>query len=244
VSTSFSTARRAREFAAREELILREARRLLLKKGFQGWNMDDLAQAVEYSKGTLYQHFESKEDIALGVSSEALAQRASLFEHASTFVGTSRERIRAICGACCQFASAHPDYYNVDLMLKSASFWDKAGEARREDHRYQAGRCWRAVQSIVMEAQAKGDMPRDRISPEHATLALISVTVGTHIMAMESDMRVLAGVKDPLRIVRLNGDLMCDGMRWRPLSDEFDYDATDRRIVRELFPQATWLTPP
>ena len=212
-----------------------------MEKGFQGWNMDDLAQAVEYSKGTLYQHFASKEDLALAVITEALEQRASLFEHASSFTGLTRERIRAICGACCEFASAHPDYYHVEMMLKSASFWSKASEARQEDHRFQAGRCWRAVQAIVFEAQAKGDMPKDRISPEQATFALISVTVGSHIMAMEGDIRVMAGINDPLRTVRQNGDIMCDGMRWRPLSDEHDYEATDRRIVKELFPAATWL---
>ena len=43
---SITTARRAREFAAREELIIREARKFLLERGFQGWNMDDLAHAV------------------------------------------------------------------------------------------------------------------------------------------------------------------------------------------------------
>jgi len=241
VSTSFSTARRAREFAAREELILREARRLLLEKGFQGWNMDDLAQAVEYSKGTLYQHFASKEDLALAVITEALAQRATLFEHASTFTGSTRERIRAICGACCHFASAHPDYYHVEMMLKSASFWGKASEARQEDHRFQAGRCWRAVQAIVFEAQVQGDMPKDFVSAEDATFALISVTVGSHIMATEGDLKILAGIKDPLLTVRRNGDLMCDGLRWKPLSDQYDYEATDRRIVKELFPEATWL---
>ena len=96
---SITTARRAREFAAREELILREARKFLLERGFQGWNMDDLAKAVEYSKGTLYQHFESKEDLALAVCTGSLQQRSDLFEKASQFKGGTRERIRAICCA-------------------------------------------------------------------------------------------------------------------------------------------------
>jgi AcrR family transcriptional regulator len=242
-SSSLTTARRAREFAAREELILREARKLLLEKGFQGWNMDDLAQAVEYSKGTLYQHFASKEDLALAVITDALAQRSSLFEQASKFKGGTRERIRAICCACCEFATSHPDYFHAEMMLKSASFWDKASEERRDDHRFQASRCWRTVQQIIIEAQAVGDIPRDLVTPEQATFALISVTVGSHIMAMEGDLRVLAGITDPMKTVRKNGDLMCDGLRWTPLSSDFDYLATDERVVREIFPNASWLTP-
>ena len=238
---SITTARRAREFALREDLILKEARKLLLNEGFQGWNMDDLAQAVEYSKGTLYQHFASKEDLALGVVTDALSQRATLFDKASRFNGSTRERIRAISCACCEFATSHPDYYHVEVMLKSASFWDKASEARRDDHSFQANRCWRAVQGIIIEAQALGDMPKGLWSPEQATFALIAVTMGSHIMGTEAGLRALAGITDPLKTVRLNGDLVCDGLRWKPLSTEHDYDSTDRRVVAEVFPKATWL---
>jgi AcrR family transcriptional regulator len=241
MSAPITTARKAREFAAREELILEEARKLLLAKGFQGWNMDTLAQTVEYSKGTLYQHFDSKEDLALGVVTDALRQRADLFEQASRFQGHSRERVRAICCACCEFASAYPDHYHTSMMLKSASFWDKASAQRREDHRFHAARCWRALHQIVVEARAVGDMPKDLFTAEHATFSLIAVTVGSHIMGMEEDLRLLAGITDPLLLVRQNGDLMCDGLRWKPLSNEFDYSATDRRVVAELFPKATWL---
>lgn len=243
MSTSITTARRAREFAAREELILREASKFLLERGFQGWNMDDLAKAVEYSKGTLYQHFESKEDLALAVCTGSLQQRSDLFEKASQFKGGTRERVRAICCACCEFATAHPDYFHAEMTLKSVSFWDKASEERREDHRIQASRCWRTLQQIIIEAQAIGDLPRDRIKPEEATFALISVTVGSHIMAMEGDLRVMAGITDPLIAVRRNGDLMCDGLGWKPMSYEMDSHETDQRIVREVFPSATWLQP-
>ena len=34
---------------------------------------------------------------------------------------------------------------------------------------------------------------------------------------------------------------MCDGLGWKALSYEVDYAETDRRIVREIFPHATWL---
>ena len=56
--------RKERERAVREELILTHARRLLLSNGFQGLSLDELARSIEYSKGTIYLHFESKEDIA------------------------------------------------------------------------------------------------------------------------------------------------------------------------------------
>ena len=63
-------------------------------------------------------------------------------------------------------------------------------------------------------------------------------------MATEGDLRVMAGITDMMATVRRNGDLMCDGLGWKPLSHEFDYAATDQRVVKEIFPGATWLRVP
>lgn len=237
-----SLSRKEREFLAREELILKHARRLLIEKGFQAWNMDQLAEAVEYSKGTLYQHFTSKEDLALGVATSALRQRADLFEKAAEFKGLTRERCRAIGFACCEFAVSCPDYFHVEMMLKSVSFWEKASQGRQQAHAFQGARCWRILNNIVVEAMALGDMPRNRFAPEQATFALVSVTVGSHLMSQEPQLQIQAGITRPLVAVRLNQDLICDGLGWKPMLHEHDYAATDERIIHEVFPSAeVWL---
>ena len=158
-SESNPITRKEREFQAREGLILTQARRLLIEKGFQAWNMDQLAESVEYSKGTLYQHFTSKEDLVLAVATDSLKTRADWFERASKFMGTTRERSRAIGFACCEFAEKCPDYFHIEMMLKSASFWEKASEKQRQAHAFQGARCWRLLNNIVVEAMALGDLP-------------------------------------------------------------------------------------
>lgn len=236
-----ATQRKEREFLAREALIVTEARRLLLDKGFQAWNMEELAAAVEYSKGTLYQHFTSKEDLVLAVSTDSLRQRADLFEKAAQFQGRTRERCRAIGFACCEFAANCPEFFHIEMMLKSASFWEKASESRRQAHAMQGARCWRVVNHIIVEAMAVGDLPRQPYTAEQATFALASMTVGSHVMVQEPQLWVQAGITDEVTPVRLNQDLVCDGLGWKPLLHEFDYAATDRRILAEVFPgAASW----
>src|SRR5215468_3571804 len=93
-------ARKERERAAREELILDHAQKMLLKDGFQNLNLDNLAEAVEYSKGTLYLHFKTKEDLALAVVTRAQKERADFFERALKFHGKTREQISAVGFAC------------------------------------------------------------------------------------------------------------------------------------------------
>ena len=236
---SVTQVRKERERAERENLILDHAQRMLVRDGFQNLNLDELATAVEYSKGTIYLHFESKEDLALGVATRAARERANLFERASQFKGRTRERMRAIGFACCQFAVSHRDYFHVEMMLKSESFWDRASEERRRMHGVQTARLFHATNAIVVEAIAAGDLPAATRAPE-VTLSLFAVTIGSHIIAQQPEVQVLAGIEDPIAVVRLNQDRVCDGWGWKPLLAEADYAAVDRRIRREIFPEATW----
>lgn len=238
---SVTQARKERERAEREALIVEHAHRLLARDGFQDLNLDDVARAVEYAKGTIYLHFDSKEDLVLAVATRALRQRADLFERASRFVGTSRERIRAIGFACCQFAVMHRDYFHTEMMLKSHSFWEKASPERQRQHGIQAARLFQTTNAIVVEAQAAGDLPREHRAAD-VTFSLFAITMGSHIAAMQPDFQILFAMEDPICAVRKNQDRMCDGWGWKPLLADWDYAATDRRIREEIFPEATWAT--
>lgn len=55
---------RDRQFLLREEAILDAANQLLAQRGFELMSMDDLAAMVGIAKGSLYKHFESKEQLA------------------------------------------------------------------------------------------------------------------------------------------------------------------------------------
>ena len=233
-------ARKERERAAREKLILDHAQRLLLRDGFQNLNLDEIAEAVEYSKGTLYLHFKSKEDLALAVVTRALKERADLFDRTLQFQGRSRERARAVGFACCHFANVYPDYFNVDMMLKSHSFWEKADEVRQHQYGMQGARCFRVMHRIVTDGLQSGDLPPGEMTPEEIVFSIVSMAVGSHIMSRNSHAAMLAGIDDPLRALCQNVSLILDGLHWKPLSDEWDWDAVDRRIKKEIFPEATW----
>lgn len=237
---SVTQIRKDRERAEREELILDHAQRLLLQEGFQNLNLDDLAKSVEYSKGTLYLHFKTKEDIALAVATRAIKERADFFERGARFKGTSRERMRAIGFACLHFAHVYPDYFNVEMMLKSQSFWEKADELRQQAHEMEGARCFRAVHGIVTDAIAAGDLPKNHLSPERIVFAVASTAIGSHILGRTSHGPMLFGGEDPLKMMCQNVDFVLDGLGWKPLSKDYDVDAVDRRIHHEIFPEATW----
>ena len=58
---------RERQRQVREEAILEVAYDLLSEQGYEAMSMDELATHVGISKATMYQHFPSKEDVAVRV---------------------------------------------------------------------------------------------------------------------------------------------------------------------------------
>lgn len=55
--------RKQREIQDRDDLILKVSRELFIERGYHNVTMDMIAQEVEYSKGTIYQHYNNKEQI-------------------------------------------------------------------------------------------------------------------------------------------------------------------------------------
>jgi hypothetical protein len=146
----------------------------------------------------------------------------------------SRERIQAIGFACCHFANVYPDYYNVEMMLKSLSFWEKGDENRQHQYAMQGSRCFRTIHRIVTDGIKDGDLPQVRLSPEQIVFALASTAVGSHIMSRNTHALLLAGIVDPLKSLCDNVNELLDGLSWKPLSSEMDRDEVDRRIKNEV----------
>lgn len=69
-----------KERERREQEILDKARQMLMERGYNALNMDDLAEAVGISKPTLYQHFKSKDDIVAQVVADWYGSFEALME--------------------------------------------------------------------------------------------------------------------------------------------------------------------
>ncbi len=54
---------RQAQFRAREALIFQVAEQLLLENGEAGMTLDVLAAELDLAKGTLYKHFQSKDEL-------------------------------------------------------------------------------------------------------------------------------------------------------------------------------------
>jgi len=232
--------RKQRERAEREQAILDVARQMLTEGGYLGLNMARIARELDYSNGTIYQHFPNKEDIILALTIETLEKRSDMFERASAFRGNSRERLMAIGYAAELFVRVFPDYFNVEQTVRSASIWEKTTESRRQLMQGCEARCMGIVSGIIRDGVAAGDLqlPGD-LRPEEMVFGLWSMTFGGYSIIAANNNLVELGIRQPFGAIRRNTLLIVDGYGWRPLSHEYDANAIYQRIEQEVFPGET-----
>ena len=229
--------RKQREIQEREALILDWARPRIAAEGYLQFHMGDVAEAMEYSRGTIYKHFPHKEEIILALAIQTMQERVDLFRKAATFQGLTRERIHAVGMACEIFYRLHPEHFGFEQLIRSRSIWDKTTAERRLQLRGCESHCMGVVSGVVRDAIAQGDLSLpEGTEPEHVVFGLWGMTFGTYsIMAGEGDSLQQVGIEDPYQTLRENQARLLDGYGWRPLSHEHDYPAVIARIQSEVF---------
>lgn len=228
--------RKQREIREREERILEVSRPLLIEQGYHGLSMDRVAEALEYSKGTIYNHFSCKEEIIIALAIQTTERRSGLFERAAAFRGTSRERIHAVGAAAQLFVRLYPDHFKLEHIIRSASIWEKTSENRRLVMRSCESRCMGVVGGVVRDAVAQRDLELpEHVSPEDLVFGLWSISFGAFSIITASDQLVELGIQDPFAAYRANVAGLLDGFGWKPLSQDYDYDGTLIRIQNEVF---------
>ena len=229
--------RKQKERQDRESRILEVSRPVVIKEGYHGLNMDRIADAVEYSKGTIYNHFSCKEEIILALAIETTERRTAMFHRAAAFQGRTRERMLAIGTAAELFVRLFPDHFMLEQIIRSASVWEKTSESRRNVMRSCENRCMSTVGGVVRDAIASGDLDLpENVTPEDVVFGLWSISFGAFAIIVTSDQLLQLGIRDPYDAYRVNVTKMIDGFGWGPLSDEHDYDQTLSRIQNEVFP--------
>ena len=92
------------------------------------------------------------------------------------------------------------------------------------------------VSGIVRDGIAHGDVAfPDGTTPEELVFGLWSLTFGAYSILSTGESLANLGVKDPFASIRTNVHHMLNGIGWRPLSTEHDYNAVAQRISEEIF---------
>jgi TetR/AcrR family transcriptional regulator, cholesterol catabolism regulator len=160
--------------------ILRTAARLFQQQGYDATSMNDVAAALKLSKGGLYHHFQSKDEILFYIMSHALditeervinvVRRIDGASVAGTRVDVSEERLRTLIRLHIQVMLS-PEDREITVMLHEnhplPPTLRRKINGRKKDY-------LQFVEHLIADVQRKHNS-QSQVTPRAAALALVGM---------------------------------------------------------------------
>lgn len=230
--------RRKRDVAEREERILDAALELIRADGLLSLQMSRIAEKCEYAVGTLYLHFESKEDLLLALVTRVFRDYLELLNRVEAWQAPSRDRMFAIGVADIVFVRRHPDYFRIAQYSLCEVAWRAASAERRKAFLEANDPFVAVIARIVADARAAGDLEPGGQTAQEMGIGLWALCGGYHNFSHAEGMLEDFSVLDPYPLMCRHIQALLDGYRWKPLSDPSAPEAVTAligRIRKEVF---------
>lgn len=228
--------RKQREMLEREELILDVAQSMLNQHGYNHLTMDRVAEAVEYSKGTIYNHFASKEDMVCSLGCRFIKNLIEVFERAYHYDGSTRERYSAIGIGYSLYNQLHPyDSQNIQT-LKNNAVREKVSEEKLAEMESLEQKITKISMSIVQEAIDCGDLDKkfqDQVST--IVFGCWSMHYGALLLDQSDIPLQQLGFSPVVKMLWHNANVYLDGYQWTPSSSTTDSEKLFEKISSALF---------
>ncbi len=165
--------------------ILRTAARLFQQRGYDATSMNDVAAALKLSKGGLYHHFQSKDEILFHIMSHAMqitedrvinvVRRVDAGRIDATRADVTEERLRTLIRLHIQVVLS-PEDREIAVMLHENHPLPPALRrkinARKKDYLHFVEHL---IADVQRSAQRKRNFPASPVTPRAAALALVGM---------------------------------------------------------------------
>ena len=222
----------------RELELIDTALDIMEREGIAALTIDKLVASVDYSKGTVYGHFDGKEDLLTAACNNGLHILSELFDRAVSFQGSSREKMMAMHFAYLLYSRLHPNQFQLVISAKTPHLFARTSEHRLEEHRQLENALLKTSLGVVAEGIQAGDL---KLPPHmnHKQVAFANWAMSFGAISLLSDEPTRCSGRQDLDIdteLFNASNLLLDGLSWRPLTAEHDYEKSLERIKCELFP--------
>lgn len=216
--------RKQREIAAREQLFLDTARKIIRQEGYPALTMERVAELTEYSKGTVYKHFTCREDLFLALCAEGIVFVSNLFQNVYNLAVKSREKM-TLLGLAYQAFSVHfPDDFDLLLATRNIDILNKASPERAAQTEMIDRAAHSAIIAMINQAVAEGDLQlNSNINPEEISFGAWSLCFGVLMLSSNPNIIRQFTLPDSTTVLLIQINALLDGYGWQPLSTHHDY---------------------
>jgi AcrR family transcriptional regulator len=162
--------RKEREKEHRREEIVDAAQKIFFAKGLLNSTMDEIAEAAELSKGTIYLYYKSKEDLYLAVMMRGMERLHEMFVEAVGGAENSVHALHRIGETYYRFFLDQRHYFRMFHFLQYPQFHKQVSEEMLATCSTQNQKIWDLVVSLIEDGMKKGLLRRDLSPPEAAML--------------------------------------------------------------------------
>lgn len=148
--------RKEREKEARREEIITAAEKVFFQKGLTATTMDDVAEAAELSKGTLYLYYRSKEDLYLAVTLRGLEIMYGLFQKAVATDENPVKRLLDLEEAYYAFFLHYRHYYRMMYFFENPEYHNAISQSMQDQCFLVDQKIWALVSGVIREARDAG----------------------------------------------------------------------------------------
>ncbi len=203
--------RKKRDYEKRRILILDTARRLFHRKGYGGVTLDEIALEIEFSKGTIYNHFASKEEIFAQILLGHLNLLAGYLKEAASTSATREEGVRRALEAYLRFYDQHREYGQLLFFADTVNTRERIPAGLRKDLDRKRIACLYELQRILRKKGRTGDP----LTPNAATrLGLLLWGMINGILQLAESHQIERGEMD--KLVTLGFDIVSNGWNGLP----------------------------
>lgn len=152
--------------------LLDAAARVFAERGLDGASVDDVAAAAGFTKGAVYSHFGSKDELFLAMLEQRYAERMDELERVLASPGDTAGQARTAGREFERYARADPDWQRLYLEAtlhasRDAGF--KAAFARRHQEMHE--RLAAALEARLARDGLRSTIPYDRLATVFSAIA-------------------------------------------------------------------------
>jgi TetR/AcrR family transcriptional regulator len=144
--------RKEREKEHRKEEIIDAAQKVFFERGLFAATMDEIAEAAELSKGTLYLYYKSKEDLYLAVMMRGTQKLSEMFQHVLDSQESVLKKILKLGEAYTEFSQKLQNYFRMFQFFQTPQFHKQVSEEMRETCSLEHKKLWDTFIQLFKDA--------------------------------------------------------------------------------------------
>jgi len=242
----------------REQEIIRITMIQLSEHGFLDVRMSDIARETKYSMGTIYSHFESKEDLIIACAYTLVQEHKLLFQAILAEKISAIEKIITMAQCSWHLSMYHPELIEIDHLSLMHSVWHRATQLRTQQLKELQielansflGIALEAIETCVLSHQTLDALEKKKLA-YHLTHGMWGLCVGLSSTAQSAYTRSVSSITNHENIEQENRELesyehfatnysrFLQGYGWQEKHPQKIFQAC-RAIALKCINQTTW----